>query len=115
MPFCRTHQTIVQVVQEIHVFVHNNTGLVNGWCVSINRMIKVTVFGWRLQPPALQCFSLTFLQLQPPATSQVTVFFSHTTPVPASSSSLPNTVSISWSSATCLLCLCLGNEPCNLT
>ena len=41
MPFCRTHQTIVQVVQEIHVFVHNNTGLVNGWCVSINRMIKV--------------------------------------------------------------------------
>ena len=27
-----------------------------------------------------------------PATSQVTVFFSHTTPAPASSSSLPNTV-----------------------
>jgi len=24
-----------------YVFVHNNTGLVNGWCVSINRMIKV--------------------------------------------------------------------------
>jgi len=42
--------------------------------------------------PALQCFPLTSLQLQPPATSQVTVFFSHTTPAPAFSSSLPNRV-----------------------
>ena len=43
--------------------------------------------------PALQCFPLTSLQLQPPATSQVTVFFSHTTLAPAFSSSLPNRVS----------------------
>jgi len=33
-------------------------------------------------PPALQYFTLTPLQLQAPATSQVTVFFSHTTPAP---------------------------------
>jgi len=45
-----------------------------------------------LQP--LQYFPLTQLQLQPPATSQATVFFSHTTPAPASSSSLPNGVSM---------------------
>jgi len=51
----------------------------------------VTVFGWRLVPPALQWISLLSLQLQPPATSQVTIFFSHTTLAPASSSSLPNT------------------------
>ena len=39
----------------------------------------------RLVPPApaLQYFLLTSLQLQPPATSQVIVFFSHTTPTPA--------------------------------
>ena len=43
-----------------------------------------------LQP--LQYFPLTQLQLQPPATSQATVFFSHTTPAPASSSNLPNGV-----------------------
>ena len=50
-------------------------------------------FGWwtasSLQP--LQYFPLTQLQFQPPATSQATVFFSHTTPAPASSSSVPNT------------------------
>ena len=48
----------------------------------------------RLVPPApaLQYFLLTSLQLQPPATSQVTVFFSHNTPAPASSSNLPNAV-----------------------
>ena len=48
----------------------------------------------RLVPPApaLQYFPLTSLQLQPPATSQVIVFFSHTTPALASSSSLPNAV-----------------------
>ena len=45
-------------------------------------------------PPALQYFPLTSLQLQPPATSQVIVFFSHSTPTLASSSSLPNTVNI---------------------
>ena len=50
-----------------------------------------------LQP--LQYFFLTQLQLQPPATSQATVFFSHTTPAPASSSSLPNGVSLSSSPA----------------
>ena len=31
----------------------------------------ITVFGWRRQPPALQCYSLPFLQFQPPATNQV--------------------------------------------
>jgi len=38
------------------------------------------------------CTTPTPLQLQSPATSQVTVFFSYTTPAPASSSSLANTV-----------------------
>ena len=35
------------------------------------------------QPPVLQYFSLILLQHQPPATSQVIVFFSHTIPTPA--------------------------------
>ena len=43
----------------------------------------ITVFGWCPPAPALQYFPLTSLQLQPPATSQVTVFFSHSTPAPA--------------------------------
>jgi len=34
-------------------------------------------------PPALQYFPLTSLQLQPPATSQVIIFFSRSTPVSA--------------------------------
>jgi len=51
----------------------------------------------RLVPPApaLQYFSLTSLQLQPLTTGQLTVFFSHTTPAPDSSSSLPNAVNAS--------------------
>ena len=46
-----------------------------------------------LVPPASQqYFSLTQLQHQPPATSQPTVFFSHTTPAPATSTSTANRV-----------------------
>ena len=41
------------------------------------------------QNSALQYFSLTLLQHQLLATNQVTIFFSHTTPTPDSSSSLP--------------------------
>ena len=37
-----------------------------------------------------QCFPLTPLQQQPPATSQPAVFFSHTTPAAASSTSTAN-------------------------
>jgi hypothetical protein len=33
-------QTLDQVVQEIHMSRCLISGLVNGWCVSINRMIK---------------------------------------------------------------------------
>jgi len=57
------------------------------------------MFGWCPTAPALQYFPLTSLQLQPPATSQVTVFFSHSTPAPATSSSLPNAVRIDDSGA----------------
>jgi len=55
------------------------------------RQPPFTAFGWWFTL-ALQYFPLTALQLQPPATSQVTVFFSHSTPASASSSSLPNAV-----------------------
>ena len=48
MSFCRTHQTSDQAVQEIHMALCIIIGLVNdsnGWCVSINRTIKV--FQWQ--------------------------------------------------------------------
>jgi len=44
------------------------------------------------QPPAQQCFSLIPFQLQLPATSRSTVFFSHITPATGSSSSPANIV-----------------------
>ena len=48
-----------------------------------------------LVPPASQhYFPLTQLQHQPPATSQPTVFFSHTTPALATSISTANRVNI---------------------
>jgi len=65
-----------------------------GWVESRLRQLTLKVHFHRVRlveaAPALQYFPLTQLQLQPPATSQATVFFSHTTPAPASSSSLPN-------------------------
>ena len=41
-------------------------------------------------PASQQCFPLTPLQQQPPATSQPTVFFSYTTPAASSSTSTAN-------------------------
>jgi len=67
-----------------------------GWVESRLRQLTLKVHFHRVRlveaAPALQYFSLTQFQLQSPATSQATVFFSHTTPAPASSSSLPNGV-----------------------
>ena len=58
---------------------------------SLSRLIA---FGWS---PALQrcSFSLSYhssSSLQPPATNQVIVFFSHTTPAPAPAPACPNAV-----------------------
>ena len=45
-----------------------------------------------------QCFPLTPLQQQPPATSQLAVFFSHTTPAAVSSTSTANMGFVPWCS-----------------
>jgi len=49
--------------------------------------------------PAQQYFPLTPLQPPAPAPASPTVFFSHTIPAPASSSSLPNTLNLIWKEA----------------
>ena len=53
-------------------------------------MLIMCTYVLQYPAPALQYFSLISLQHYSPATSQVTVFFSHT--IPASSSSLSNAV-----------------------